>query len=77
MAPFGSALAGSVAERLGAPYTVTLGGIVCILGGLLFAFALPGIRRAARPIYRQKGILPAEIATGLGSTAILSQPPED
>ena len=77
MAPFGSMLAGSVAERLGAPHTVTLGGLVCIAGGLGFALTLPSLRLAARHVYQQKGILPAEIASGLANTTILTRPPED
>lgn len=77
MAPFGSMLAGSVAERLGAPLTVTLGGLACIAGGVVFALKLPALRRVVRPIYRKKGILPQEIATGLGSASDFSNPPED
>lgn len=77
MAPFGSMLAGSVAERLGAPHTVVLGGCACIVGGIVFALALPSLRKEARPIYQKMGILPPEIATGLDNTAILSRPPED
>src|SRR6185295_12424729 len=33
-APFGSLLAGSMAERIGAPHTLMLGGLGCILGAL-------------------------------------------
>lgn len=77
MAPFGSILAGTAAEHLGAAQAVTLGGAVCIAGGLLFARALPAIRQAARPIYEKKGILPGTVATGLGNASALSQPPED
>jgi len=47
----------------------------CILGGLLFARALPDIRRAVRPIYVRLGILP-EVATAISNTAELSVPPE-
>ncbi|MDD5349194.1 MAG: MFS transporter [Chthoniobacteraceae bacterium] len=77
MAPFGSMLAGSVAERLGAPNTVTLGGCVCIAGALVFALALPSIRKAAAPVYRERGILPATVASGLNNACALSRPPED
>jgi MFS family permease len=37
MAPFGALLAGVAANRLGAPLTVALGGIACILGAAGFA----------------------------------------
>jgi len=57
MVPFGSLLAGSLANRIGAPYTVMIGGISCILGSLLFARKLPSLRVMVRPIYVQKGIV--------------------
>ena len=73
-APFGSLLAGTVAERIGAPHTLLLGGIGCILGALWFASSLPSLRRDVRPIYVRIGILP-EIATGIQQTTELSVPP--
>jgi len=39
-APFGSLLAGASAERFGAPMTLTIGGILCILGAIAFASKL-------------------------------------
>lgn len=60
-APFGSLLAGSVAERIGAPHTLLLGGIGCILGALWFAQSLPALRREVRPIYVKTGILPEPV----------------
>jgi MFS family permease len=57
MVPFGSLLAGSVAHAIGAPATVLIGGLSCILGSLLFARQLPSLRKMVRPIYVQKGIL--------------------
>lgn len=74
-APFGSLLAGSVAERLGAPTTLILGGIGCIIGGLWFFHILPELREEIRPIYRRKGILP-EIATGVREATELPAPRE-
>ena len=50
-APFGSLIAGSAADHIGAPYTVAASGVVTIIAGLLFSLRLPLIRRAARPIY--------------------------
>jgi MFS family permease len=60
MMPIGSLLAGALASRIGAPWTVFVGGLACILGGLFFARSLPVLRRAIRPIYIRKGILPEE-----------------
>ncbi len=64
MAPFGSLLAGSVAAKIGAPWTIFGGGIACIIASLFFLRRLPVIRRLVRPIYVQKGIIP-EVASGL------------
>jgi MFS family permease len=50
MAPFGALLAGSLAESLGAPRTVMLGGVVCILGAIVFALRLPALKTEARRI---------------------------
>lgn len=48
MAPMGSLLAGAAADRLGAPWTVAAGGILCIAGAAVFAMFLPRIRLHAR-----------------------------
>ncbi|MEP6848604.1 MAG: MFS transporter [Acidobacteriota bacterium] len=74
-APFGSLLAGFVAERIGAPYTLLIGGIGCVIGAVWFARALPRLRDFVRPIYIEKGILP-EIKTSVLNTSELSVPPE-
>jgi hypothetical protein len=44
MAPFGGLLAGLVADRLGAPLAVTIGGVVCLTAAIVFSTQLPGIR---------------------------------
>ncbi len=58
-APFGSLLAGALAHRIGAPYTVMLSGAFCISGSLWFTFELPKIGTIMRPIYQGMGLLPA------------------
>ncbi len=72
-APFGSLLAGSVAEKIGAPHTLLLGGLGCVIGALWFAKSLPALRKEVRPIYVRKGIIP-EIATSINTTAQLTAP---
>ena len=65
--PIGSLIAGVVADRIGAPATIRLGAVVCILSGLWFARMLPTIREAVRPIYVQRGIIaapPVEVDAG-------------
>ena len=58
MAPFGSLLAGALAHLIGAPRTVIVSGIACILGGLWFWSRLPALRKDMRPIYERMGIIP-------------------
>jgi MFS family permease len=48
MAPLGALLAGALAETVGAPATIAIGGAVCIAGALVFRSRLPGIRGEAR-----------------------------
>jgi hypothetical protein len=41
MAPFGALSAGSIAHNIGAPWTVAIGGIISVVGGVFF-----GVRSA-------------------------------
>jgi len=74
-APFGSLIAGWMSSWIGAPRTVTIGGICCLAGAAWFARELPAIRVAVRPIYRRMGILPP-VAAGISNATELSIPPE-
>ena len=58
MAPFGSLLAGALAHAIGAPRTVIVSGVACIVGSVWFTTRLGGIRREMRPIYERLGIVP-------------------
>ena len=73
MTPVGSLLAGSLASKMGAQWTVFAGGTACIIGATFFARRLPAIRESIRPIYVSMGILP-EIATGIHSATESSFP---
>ncbi len=55
--PLGSLLAGALAERIGAPDTILVGGVVCIIGAVFFMRALPELRRRVRPIYVRLGVV--------------------
>jgi MFS family permease len=48
MAPFGALIAGSVAERIGAPTTVAIGGSICVVAAAVFTARLPALRGEAR-----------------------------
>ena len=50
MAPFGALMGGTLAERIGAPAAVTIGGVVCVSAALVFATRLPVLRVAARQL---------------------------
>ena len=75
-APFGSLLAGALASKVGAPNTLLIGGVACILGAIVFMRKLPEIKKSIRPIYIRLGILP-EIAVGLEIATELTTPPID
>ena len=75
MAPFGSLLAGWLADRIGAPETLVFGGALCIAGSIWFARELPAIRALVRPIFRKLGILP-ELAIGVQHASAMQTPPE-
>ncbi len=64
--PVGSLIAGSLASKIGAPWTVFIGGLSCIFGAFFFFKRLPILRELARPIYVKMGIVP-EIAIGIQS----------
>ena len=48
MAPFGALIGGALADRLGAPLTVAMGGVTCAAGAVWFGLTLPSIRLEAR-----------------------------
>ena len=60
-APFGSLFAGSMTSIIGAPNTILVGGITCIIGAAIFAYKLPMIKSKIRPIYVKLGILPNSV----------------
>jgi MFS family permease len=74
MAPFGSLFAGVLTRYLGAPNTVLVGGIACLVAAGLFALSLPRLRAHVHPIYSRLGILP-EVAAGMQSATEIEQPP--
>jgi MFS family permease len=56
MAPLGSLLAGVLADRIGAPWTVAIGGVGAILGALRFLKKLPGLQLEARALIEAQGL---------------------
>ena len=62
MGPIGALIAGVIAAKVGAPWTVTAGGIVCLLGGAIFARHLPSMRAEARQLILAQGMGSGEAA---------------
>ncbi len=73
-APLGSLIAGTLASKFGAPFTIFSGGIICLVGVLVYAKYLPKLRNYIRPVYFKLGILP-EVSKGLQSVTHLDMPP--
>jgi len=77
MAPFGSLLAGWIANRVGAPHTIILSGVLSIFGAMAFLTRLPELRAQIRPVYERLGISPGIAAAGMEAASELTAPPED
>lgn len=60
LAPFGALLAGALADRIGAPWTVASGGFACLLGAGLFARRLPVLREQAVQLFIAQGVAGGE-----------------
>lgn len=70
MAPLGSLLSGALAGRIGAPWTVALGGVGAIAGAIIFARNLPKLRVEARQLIIAQGLAGGEPAGGMTSRAL-------
>ncbi len=71
MAPIGALFGGALAERLGAPYTVAIGGLASVLGACWFGMHLPKIRVEARRL------IVAQAAAGGEPAEMTAQAVED
>jgi MFS family permease len=70
MAPFGALLGGALAERMGAPVTVAVGGVACLLGATWFGLELPTLRIEARRMIVAQGLAGGEPAQELNAQAV-------
>jgi MFS family permease len=71
MAPIGALLGGALADRLGAPLTVAIGGLASIGGACWFGLQLPKIRVEARRL------IVAQAVAGGEPSEMTTQPMED
>lgn len=67
MAPVGSMVLGAIEKWIGLQMIILLSGICCFVATLVFEYYRPLVRRYARPVYIEKGII-KEIAIGIDST---------
>jgi MFS family permease len=59
MAPIGALVEGWIAEHIGAPYTVMIGGCVCVVGAIVFNVRLPKLRQLARQLIDAQRVVEA------------------
>jgi MFS family permease len=57
MAPIGSLVAGKLAQHIGAPITVAIGGLISLIGGVVFAAKWPAMRAPARELVAAQGMM--------------------
>jgi MFS family permease len=65
MAPLGALFAGAIANKLGAPITVAIGGLGCLAATAVFALHLPKLRDEARQIILAQGMAGGEPPAGM------------
>jgi len=58
LAPFGSLLFGGLADVIGAPHTLLIGGVCVLAGGLLFARKFSSVKGMVHRAYVKKGLVP-------------------
>jgi MFS family permease len=70
VAPFGALIAGAVANHIGAPITVALGGLICLSGSLVFGYSWRTMRAEARQLIVAQGLLSGEPSSEMTSQAV-------
>jgi MFS family permease len=60
LAPFGALFGGALAHRVGAPITVAVGGVACVMGAIWFWRMLPTMRIEARRLIIAQGLAGGE-----------------
>ena len=73
-APLGSLVVGMIADRIGAPATVTMEGGCCLLIALWFSRKLEEFHAAVHPIYARMGLMPEAALAGDAAAALKTRP---
>jgi len=70
MAPFGALFGGALANRMGAPITVAVGGVACVCGAIWYGRRLPELRVEARRLIVAQGLAGGEPAQELNAQPV-------
>jgi MFS family permease len=70
MAPLGALLGGALSDRLGAPVTVTIGGLASVAGAWWFGVQLPKIRGEARKLILAQAMAGGEPAEEMSAPVV-------
>jgi MFS family permease len=70
MAPIGALLAGVLAQHIGAPATVAAGGVLCVVGALVFGMHLPALRAVGRQLLIAQEAAAGDPAGGASGAAV-------
>ena len=70
MAPLGALLGGALSDRLGAPVTVTIGGVASVAGAWWFGVQLPKIRGEARKLILAQAMAGGEPAEEMSAPVV-------
>jgi MFS family permease len=68
--PVGSLAGGALATRVGAPWTVAIGGLACVMLSVVFQPRLATLGDDVHRVAASRGVLP-EVATGLQTASEL------
>jgi MFS family permease len=74
MAPLGSLFSGAVADRLGAPVTLSIGGFVCMIAASVFLVRLPQFRIGARELVVAQGLAGGDPPQEIASSGMANPP---
>ena len=70
MAPIGALLGGAIADRVGAPWTIAIGGMASVMGAILFGRKLPVFRGEARQLIIAQAMAGGEPAEEMTSRVV-------
>jgi MFS family permease len=74
MAPFGSLFAGAAADRLGAPLTLSIGGVACMVAAMVFLSRIPQFRVHARKLVIAQGLAGGDPPQEIVSSGVANPP---